>query len=248
MYKILILAICILLSSKTNACELMGFSFNKETSAQNLFSTFRTHGNANPDGWGVAFYSDKSVTLFKEHKNAAESKLAKFLESYPLLKSKLFIAHVRKASVGGSMHQNTHPFVRELNGKEYVLAHNGTLRNYLGKLNTGRIKPLGKNDSEFLLCYILGQIEKNKIDKWDKKSFGWLQTKLKKINDFGTLNCIFSDGDYLFVYCDKTGYKTLCLSKSEKGVVIARNPLTKEKWKKMEKGKLLVFKNGGKVF
>ena len=226
----------------------MGFSVNEEIPAQNLFAAFRSRGNANPDGWGVAFYSDKSVTVFKERKNAAKSELAKFLESYPLLKAKLFIAHVRKASVGRSVHQNTHPFVREMNGKEYVLAHNGTLKDFREKLLLGRIKPLGINDSEFLLCYLLGQIEKNKIDKWDKKSFDWLQNELKKINDFGSLNCIFSDGEYLFVYYDKNGYKSLYSSKLKNGFVIATTPLTKEKWDKIKKGQLLVFKEGEKIF
>ena len=71
---------------------------------------------------------------------------------------------------------------------------------------------------------------------------------MKKINDFGTLNCIFSDGEYLFVYYDKNGYKSLYSAKSENGTVIATIPLTKEKWEKIKKGQFLVFKEGVKVF
>ncbi len=67
--------------------------------------------------------------------------------------------------------------MREVNGKEYALAHNGTLKNFREKLPLGRIKPLGINDSEFLLCYLLGQIEKNGINEWNEKSFELIQKK-----------------------------------------------------------------------
>jgi len=226
----------------------MGFSAKENIDARPLFSTFRARGNKHPDGWGCAFYTDKSATVFKEAGNAVESKLAYFLEKYPLLNTKLFIAHIRKASVGGQAHQNTHPFLREMNGKEYVLAHNGTLKNFREKLLLGRIKPLGVNDSEFLLCYLLGQIEKKAIKKWDKKSFEWLNNELQEINNTGKLNCIFSDGKLLFAYYDKNDYNSLYHFESGEGVIIATKPLTKNKWEKFKKGQLIVIKNGKILF
>ncbi len=251
----------------------MGFSVNKDIAAHHLFSAFRSRGNANPDGWGVAFYSDKSVTLFKEAENAAESELAEFLGSYRQLRSKLLVAHVRRASVGGKTHQNTHPFVREIKGKEYVLAHNGTLRGFRKKLELGRIRPLGINDSEFLLCYLLGRIEKKGVAEWNRQSFEWLREEMHIVNDTGSLNCLFSDGTYLFAYYDKNGYNDLyylsrkapygkvhftdslkeidlsvIYQKSATGVIVATRPLTDERWKKFTRGQLLIFKDGVKVF
>ena len=268
-------AICciFMLSGNLPACELMAYSFNQDIPANNLFSAFRCRGRNNPDGWGLAFYAGKAAVLFKEPCSATDSALAEFLATYPGLQRKLVIGHVRKASVGGQAYQNTHPFVRELNGREYVLAHNGTLRNYQGRLKLGRIMPLGINDTEFLLCYILGKIEEKNVVNRDVTAFEWMQSELRLINDYGALNCIFSDGTYLFAYYDKKGYnglyylmqkapygqtyfkdlsRSVDLSKvypeTSAGVVIATRPLTEERWELFAPGQLMVFKDGVQIF
>ncbi len=270
-----ITAICaiFMLCGNVPACELMAYSFNQDIPANNLFSAFRCRGKNNPDGWGIAFYADKAAVLFKEPCSAPESVLAEFLTTYPGLQRKLVIAHVRKASVGGKAYQNTHPFVRELNGREYVLAHNGTLRNYQSVLKLDRVMPLGINDTEFLLCYLLGRIEKKNISDWDTQAFEWMQRELRVINDYGALNCIFSDGTYLFAYYDKKGYnglyylmhkapygqtyfkdlsQSIDLSKvypeTATGVVIVTRPLTDERWERFTPGQLMVFKSGVQIF
>jgi len=135
-----------------------------------------------------------------------------------------------------------------LNGKEYVLAHNGTLKNFRKKLKLGRIKPLGINDSEFLLCYILGKIEKKNITNWDNKSFEWLCKELQEINNTGKLNCIFSDGELLFAYYDKNNYNSLYYFESGEGVIIATKPLNNKQWKKFKKGQLMAIKNGKIIY
>jgi len=269
----LIYIFCLLYSGPATACELMGFSANESIPANNLFAAFRLRSLENPDGWGLAFYPDKSAVTFKEAANAAESELAQFLENYPLLRSRILIAHVRNASVGGTAHQNTHPFARELNGKEYTLVHNGTLRDFRSRLELGRIQPLGINDSEFLLCYLLGRMEKNGVLDWDEESFNWLREEMHIANDAGSLNCLFSDGTYLFAYHDKNGYNGLyCLSRKAPygkvrftdlaeeidlsvtypetavSVLVATNPLTDEPWEKITPGQLLVFKDGVQLF
>jgi glutamine amidotransferase len=261
------------LERRALACELMAVSCNQNAPTQSLVDAFRRHGARNPDGWGLAFYPDRSAMLFREPANAAESKLAEFLTTYPGLKTRLLIAHVRKAAVGEPSLQNTHPFVRELGGKEYVLAHNGVLKNYQNALRLSRIKPLGRNDTEFLLCYLLGRIDQEGITQWNPRSFVWLQKELRAINDFGSLNCVFSDGTHLFAYHDKNGYSNLChvarrepygpvrfpdLSKtidlgaeqpkSAVAVVVATKPLTDEPWRRFSFGELLVIRDGIQVF
>jgi predicted glutamine amidotransferase len=272
-YAAICWTLCPLPASKVSACELLAFSFNQEVPAQQLFAAFRHRGAENPDGWGVAFYSDRSVTLFKEPGNAAESKLAEFLTSYPALKARLLIGHVRKARVGEPIHENTHPFVRELNGKEYALVHNGTLKDFQGKLKLSRSRPLGINDTEHLLCYLLGRIDAQGISEWSAPSLQWLHKELQFANDTGLLNCIFTDGTYLFAYHDKNGFKSLyylprrapygqvefpdlgqkidlstVYPESAVGVVIATKPLTDEKWVRFTPGQFLVFKDGLQVF
>jgi len=255
------------------SCELFGFSFNKPVRANHLLVAFRRRSENNPDGWGVAFYRNKAAQIFKEPGSAVESDLMDFLVGCRHIKPSLLIAHVRRATVGGVEYQNTHPFARELNGREYVLAHNGTLVDFRKRLPLGRIQPLGVNDSEFLLCCILGRIEEQKITQWNEAGFEWLEKTLHEINEAGSINCLFSDGQYLFAYHDKNGAGTLHHVKrqapfrttrfpdirkdidlpsiyppSVKGVLVATKPLTDEPWEAFKPGQLIVLRNGTPVF
>jgi len=87
------------------------------------------------------------------------------------------------------------------------------------------------------------------------------------------LNCLFSDGTYLFAYYDKNGFNSLyhlsrkapyrkahfndlsreidlsvIYPKSATGVIVATRPLTDEPWETFTPGQLLVFKDGAQVF
>ena len=79
------------------------------------------------DGWGLALYEGRAVRTFLEPAAAAESKLAAYVRSHPI-KTLLAIAHVRKRTRGPVSLANTHPFVRELWGRHFTFAHNGTVR------------------------------------------------------------------------------------------------------------------------
>lgn len=253
-------------------CELLGMSFNLPIKPSLSFRGFRKRGEKNPDGWGLAYYPDKSVQVIKEPIKASKSSLSEFIKNYQEIKSKIFIAHVRYTSVGTKSHKNTHPFQRELNGKEFVFAHNGTLHNYNG-LPTGRFTPVGKTDSEHAFCHILNCIEKEKINQWADERFRWLWNQLKTINNYGNFNCIFSDGEHLFCYYDKRGYNGLCFVQrkapfntvrltdedfeidlseekdpSQKGFIIATQQLTNERWENFHSGELIVFRDGNMIF
>lgn len=262
------------MEARAPACELLGFSCSHEVPVHCFFDAFRRHAaTRNRDGWGLAFYPDTSAALFKEPVSGATSKLAEFLTTYPPLNVRLLVAHIRGASVGAPQLQNTHPFLRELGAKEYVLAHNGTIRGYEGQLKPFRIRPLGINDSEFLLCYLLGRIEQKRVQQWNAQSFQWLQDELRVVNEFGSVNCLLSDGTHLFAYRDKNGRSSLNyvvhrgpfgpvhfpdLSKtvdlgnlypeSAASVLIATKPVTDEKWTSFLPGQLSVFKDGTCAF
>lgn len=185
-----------------------------------------------------------------------------------MVKSGIFIGHVRSISRGGKEFKNTHPFKRELNGREYIFAHNGTLENYKN-FEISKFKPIGETDSEYIFCYLLNQISKKEIYNWEDLSFEWLFNKLKEINRLGKFNCLFSDGKLLYCYHDIKGYKGLYYLKREapftkiqlsdedyeinlkeekdpkqKGYIIASNKLTNEKWEKFVRGELIIFKEG----
>lgn len=88
-------------------CELLALCFNLPVSPRISFKGFRVRGRRNPDGWGLAFYPDNSAIVFKEPLTATESRLAVFIENYELIKSKIFIGHVRRASRGEKSYRNT---------------------------------------------------------------------------------------------------------------------------------------------
>lgn len=253
-------------------CELLGMSFNFSVRPSISFRGFRQRGESNPDGWGIAFYPDESVQVIKEPIKARRSSLSKFLQDYPEIKSKIFVGHVRYASKGSITHKNTHPFSRELNGKEYVFAHNGTLRNYRG-LKPGKFKPVGETDSEYAFCYLLNCLEERNITQWKEEDFDWLAGILREINECGDFNCIFSDGIHLFCYYDKHGYNGLCFDQrkppydkirlldedweinlaeeknpEQRGFIIATRRLTDESWKDFKFGELIVFKDGKMIY
>lgn len=253
-------------------CELLGMSFNEPVRPNISVKGFRKKSERNPDGWGVAYYPDESVQVIKEPLEAGESFLSEFIRNYNEISTEIFIMHVRKSSIGSVSHKNTHPFVRELNGKEYVFAHNGSLKEF-SRLITGRFKPVGQTDSEHVFCYILNQIESRKILHWNAEHFLWLSRLLVEINSYGKFNCIFSDGEYLFCYNDVNDFKDFCLVKrkapyenirllddevevdlfvekqpSQYGYIMATNPLTNESWESYLPGELKVFKKGEIIF
>ncbi|MFX1512659.1 MAG: class II glutamine amidotransferase [Promethearchaeota archaeon] len=255
-------------------CELLGMDFNLPVNPRVSFIGFQQRGEENSDGWGLAWYPDESAQVIKEQLTVGKSQISRFLVNYSELQSSIFIGHVRKASISGLAYKNTHPFIRELNGKDYVFAHNGTLRNYK-RLELGRFKPIGTTDSEHCFCYLLEKIAERNVTTWTKTDFMWLADSLSAINTAGkgTLNCIFSEGTHLFCYFDKIGYKGLYFVKrqqpfdtiqlldedwninlgsqkppDQKGIIVATKPLTDEEWEPFIPGELLVIKNGEIIY
>ena len=253
-------------------CELLALSFNTPVNFRLSIKVFRRRGVENPHGWGITFYPDKAALVVKEAAPSVSSSLLDFLSSYGRIRSRIFIAHVRRASAGSVAYRNTHSFLRELNGREYVFAHNGTLRG-LERLELGRFRPVGETDSEYAFCYLLAEIERRGVDRWRREDFEWLHCKLRGLNELGTLNCLLSDGEYLFAYHDINGYNGLhyvwratpfpkvkladedlevdlqeLKEPGERGYVIATRPLTSEDWLSFTLGELVVFKDGMIVY
>jgi glutamine amidotransferase len=73
------------------------------------------------------------------------------VQDYPI-KSCSVIAHIRQANRGIVALENTHPFTRELWGRNWTYAHNGQLRY---KSGDGNFHPVGETDSEKAFCWLL---------------------------------------------------------------------------------------------
>lgn len=180
----------------------MGMSFNYPTMHEFFLKKFLQRGAYYNSGWGLGFYPDKSAQIIKEETKPTMGSINIFTQDLSTFQSKIYVGHVRNSTMGSEGHQNNHPFSREFNGKEYVFVHNGTVFKYKD-LETGHFQPLGDTDSEYIFCHIMNYLMGKNHDKWTLKDFKWLSDLFTDISRKGTVNCIFSDGEYLFTYYDK---------------------------------------------
>jgi predicted glutamine amidotransferase len=62
-------------------CELMGLSFAKPIAADFSIRVFALRAAENADGWGLAWYPDRSLALVKEPLDWRTSAHSRFLET-----------------------------------------------------------------------------------------------------------------------------------------------------------------------
>ncbi|HXD52413.1 MAG TPA: class II glutamine amidotransferase, partial [Burkholderiales bacterium] len=118
-------------------CQLLGMNCNVPTDICFSFEGFHRRGGStdhHADGWGIAFFEGPGCRVFLDSKPAVESAVAELVRSYPI-RSMNVIAHIRKATKGRVALENTHPFLRELWGRYWIFAHNGTLENFSPRLS-----------------------------------------------------------------------------------------------------------------
>jgi glutamine amidotransferase len=250
-------------------CELMGLSFAKPIPADFSIREFALRSEENADGWGLGWYPDRSLVIVKEPVQWRASPYTGFLESYPNLQARIYIAHVRHKTTGGpATHADTHPFGRELAGLEFCFAHNGTLAGGFWELPLGRFRPVGHTDSEYLFCHLLEEVAQRPNLLNGEDDWRWLADKLAALNRWGKLNCMLSDSRRLFCYHDAGGYKGLHLREVHiqdnevrrfqdaavtidlagesvnHGFVVATKPLSATGWQSFRPGELVVLDGG----
>jgi glutamine amidotransferase len=254
-------------------CELLGLNFARPVAADFTLSAFALRDEENADGWGMAWYADRSLNVVKEPLSWRKSRYASFLESYSGLVSHIYVAHVRHATVGGEpKHADTHPFQAELAGRNYCFAHNGTVRSAIESMPLGRYHPIGQTDSEHVFCSIMNEIAQRAGNLTAQADWQWLAQRFVKINAMGKFNSLLADGDRLFAYHDMNGFKGLHFhgvrmrgedvehledafmemqvesDAENRGAVIATRPLTDIGWHAFQPGELLVLEDGRIVY
>jgi glutamine amidotransferase len=219
------------------------------------------------DGWGITFYEGKGCRSFKDPLPSCESQVANLVKSYPI-KSCSVVSHIRQANRGGVKLENTHPFTRELWGRNWTFAHNGQLSNYKNALATLTHQPIGKTDSEQAFCWILEQLKQrySKKPKNIRVAFNYIDKLCKHLRGFGVFNMILSDGVFVMAFCSTNlhwitrrapfGKATLIDSDwiidfqqettlNDIVTVVATQPLTgDEQWHKVAAGESVLFKYG----
>lgn len=184
-------------------CQLLGMNCATPTDITFSFRGFSQRAGITSDhcdGFGIAFFEDKACRLFVDNQSAVESPIAELVRNYPI-KSRNVIAHIRKATQGKINLENSHPFMRELWGRQWIFAHNGDLHGFEPTLS-GRFTPIGNTDSERSFCYLLDQLvqkfgyEEPTLDQ----VFDLLLELSPKIAEHGTFNFCLSNGQALFSY------------------------------------------------
>ena len=140
--------------------------------------------------------------------SAAELQLADRppVQDYPI-KSCAVVSHIRRANRGEVALENTHPFTRELWGRNWTYAHNGQLKGYR-QLDTGTFRPVGQTDSEYAFCWLLHQLAlkyPRTPSQWPAvfRYIGLLASQLRKK---GVFNMLLSDGRFVMAYCSTNLY------------------------------------------
>lgn len=250
-------------------CELLGMECNAPTDITFSFAGLSGRGGKHgphADGWGLALYEGRVARVFLDPTPACDSALARFVREHPI-KSLLAIAHVRRRTRGVVSLANTHPFVRELWGRHFVFAHNGTVKR-VQRLKLGRFLPMGTTDSEHAFCALLARLQ-HEFPTGPRSQVDLAAAVAKhagEIGSEGTFNMLLGDGDRLFARCStklhylirKAPFSRATLADEDVSIdfaavtnptdrvaVVATMPLTRdEPWVAGEPNTLWVFRRG----
>jgi len=253
-------------------CELLGMSANVPTDICFSFTgLIQRGGKTGPhaDGWGITFYEGKGCRSFKDPMPSCESKIAKMVVDYPI-KSCAVVSHIRQANRGIVSLENTHPFTRELWGRNWTFAHNGQLENYEA-LETGLYTPIGETDSERAFCWLLNKLSQcyPSVPENMPEVFDYVAQLAGELKQLGIYNMLLSDGAYVLAFCGNNlhwitrrapfGKARLVdedvvidfqqeTTPNDVVTVIATQPLTRdETWQKIEPGLHCLFHYGERV-
>lgn len=253
-------------------CELLGINFQRNAHVDITIRAFATRDETNADGWGLGWYPDQSLALAKEPLTWRSSSYARFLQTYSHLHSTTYIAHVRKKTIGGeNTHADTHPFQRELFGRDYCFTHNGTVYGW-DELPLGRFLPLGTTDSEHVFCHLLDSIADRGDHLSSVEDWRWLHGAFFGFNQRGKFNCQLTDGHRLICYHDAKAFKGMWMmllhtrphewehfddptmhvdvepNGDNRGIVVASLPLNRGNWQKLDPTEMIVVESGMVVY
>ena len=252
-------------------CQLLGMNCNTPTDIVFSFEGFRRRAgltDCHSDGFGIAFFEGRGVRVFRDNRAAADSPIADCVKQYKI-KSYNVIAHIRKATQGEVNIENTHPFIREIWGENWVFAHNGNLKD-LPDMSDNFCQPIGSTDSEAAFCYMAEHL-KNRFSRkpTEMQIFEEIQAVTKRLSQHGTFNFILSNGEWMIAHCSTNLHYLMrkapfgraqridddgvidfsdYAKEGDKITIITTFPLTKnESWIKMESGGFVFFKDGEKL-
>jgi glutamine amidotransferase len=235
---------------------MLGVASHNEIPAE-LFAEFQklalhgkflaSMGEHHQDGWGIAGYFGNWATHFgRSEKGAVEDSLnfTAATRKALLSRSRIIIAHLRKASEGSRVLENAHPFIYN----DWIFCHNGTVRDSEQLVLNNRYYE-GATDSERLFKFILNKIEHRSV-----KDYPWvIKETLAEIKErcaSTSLTFLLSNHNYLVGYRDYTeegNYYSLYYSNANNlSFLFCSEKLPGYDWNEMQNGELVIVdKIGG---
>jgi len=260
--------------------ELLAFSFDADASpAITLRDAARAETEHDlPYGWGFGWYpgGELAAVAIKDPTSSGDDAMTHVLRDWERFRSTIFVCHLR--GTGQRIGQrDAQPFIRSHAGRHWLFAHNGDLSADLPAAfhleQPPLFEPLGRTDSEYVFCWLLGSFFRAGARRLADVSRETLLEALRRLNALGTANFLLTDGEELLVYHDlrrKNGLHWIrrtpphALSHLESRhlsvelgnprdpyrtqLVFATRPLSDEAWHAMEGGQLLVARRGALVW
>ena len=246
-------------------CQLLGMNANVPTDVMFSFAGLAHRAVEHKDGFGIAFFEDRGLRTFVDHKSARESPVAELVRRFPI-KSDNVIAHIRKATQGKVALENTHPFVRELWGRYWVFAHNGDLKDFRPRLHAA-FRPVGDTDSERAFCWLMQELAKAHAAVPDVDELTLtLRELLPQPAAHGNFNLLLSNGQALWAHAStglyyierkhpfseaqlsdedvRIDFATRTTATDRVAVIVTAPLTTNEEWTAFGKEELLVFVDG----
>lgn len=247
-------------------CELLGISANRECDIRLSFRDWVHHAQDNPHGYGFAWWEKDQLRIYKRPQGLFED-WEQAAKEMTRARSRLFVAHVRRASSLSEARQaleNTHRFRATLSHRDLVFAHNGTLCGFRRALPLRHRQPEGTTDSEHAFLWMLEQLAEVPEDEFSDE----LREYASKVERLGDFNFLLSDGHSLWAYSSgrlhflerEPPYQGRHLRlrsvgedhdlaevkvPGERAVIVATRPLTEgESWQRLPAGELLVIRDG----
>lgn len=255
--------------------NLLALSFEGEL-APSLDLRCLHPGRKLPDGWGIGYYpgGEPSASVLKEPAPPTGSIRGSLVKAWEHLESSIFVLHVRSATWGSISDANTQPFSRSYGGRDWLVAHSGSLDHRLDPIADPRFSPVGSTDTELVFCKLLGWIAEQGASRIGDLDLEDLHAWFARMNGHGSLTTVLTDGHDLLVYADRNDvghvhlwrvappYERLVFgdgdvevdltqrgAKSRKGVIVCSDPLTSRtgvpaEWTKVAPGAMVVIRQG----
>jgi transglutaminase-like putative cysteine protease/predicted glutamine amidotransferase len=160
-----------------------------------------------PDGWGIGYYpaGEPSASVLKEPAPRQGSIRGELVKAWDHLESSLFLLHVRKATWGANTDANTQPFHKSHAGRDWLMAHAGSLISRVELVGDRLFTPVGSTDTELIFCELLSRIAERRWKSLGECNLELLREWISEFNAHGGLTMVLTDGLDVCAYADRNG-------------------------------------------